>query len=978
MIAPPGLEIRHSPEHGPHAFRVVGSPDEQQGPVVEIASPFTHPVAGLPESNLMRELRWYLEDFLDYPFPPETVRAERLLAALKDWGQAAFRALLGSRPLAEGNVAVVADDPRVFGWPWEALTDKQGHWLSEACAVERRPSVPASVADLPTGLARDRVRILLVIARSGENDVRFRSLARPVVELIERERLPAEIEVLRPPTFPRLWKHLEEQNRAGRPYHLVHFDGHGHFGLCPDPQRRDGRRTGWLLFEDGAGQPDWIDAERFSQELSRCGVPAVVLNACQSALVEAESGGSSASVAHALLRAGVRAVVAMSYSVYVSAARAFLPAFYRQLFATGRLTDAVHAGRRELHKEPERVCARGTFPLRDALIPVVYQQSPLTFAFAGQARREEATPSRLPDETRAGFDAVGFVGRDGPILQLERALHDPHRAAILIQGMGGQGKTALAKAFLRWLEQTGGLGDGVFWFSFEGCRSAEPFFNRLGEQLFGPDFGRQKWEERRRQVTAECRKRRLRIVWDNFESVRGVPGTAVAGLLTDEDGAALRQFLLELREGRSKVLLTSRAPESWLDPERGQPPSVLRLRSLGGLDGEERWELARAVLEAQGLTGGHRHPGRLGWLRRLFLCWRQWLGRRRGRNEEPGRLAPHLEGPALREMIEALGGHPLSMRAVLPKLRDRPASELTAALRNNAEGLRSSNADEAEVRLFAMLKLAKDDLPEEWWPLLVGLSLHEGFVDTAHLEAMARQVDAGCTRGTVDAFLGALAAGGLLRDHGHAVFEMHPALSGFLRTTLPEEGPQRQAAAWGSAFVAIMSSAADQVVLLQAHQQRGMVQWHLANFQTARRAAQDTGMHTNYSVLTQALAMFAFNWRDYRTAWELYLALADHSQQREEAAWASGAYHQLGMVAWEQRDFAAARQWYLKSLTVKEQQGDEPKRRHHLLPTGQTLRGRAGLRQRPRLVSEVPRHQREAGHRVRRGQELSPTGHGRC
>jgi tetratricopeptide (TPR) repeat protein len=880
MSASTELEIRHCPEHGPRSFRVCRDSETQPGAIVELLSPYDQPVTGLPDSNLMRELRWYLEEFLDYPFPPETTRAERLLAALKDWGQAACRALFGRQP-SEEAVAVVADGPSVFGWPWEALADEQGHWLSEMCGIQRRPSSAARVAELPDGLARDRVRILLVIARSGANDVRFRSLARPVVELIERERLPAEIEVLRPPTFGRLRKHLEEQTRAGRPYHLVHFDGHGYSGLCPDPKRRDGRRTGWLLFEDGSGQPDWIDAETFSQALSACGVPAVVLNACQSALVEEEAADSSASVAHALLHAGVRAVVAMSYSVYVSAARVFMPAFYRRLFATGRLSDAVHAGQRELHGRPERVCARSTYPLRDALVPVLYQQAPLAFEFAAQSARVEAVPSRLPEAARQGFDGAGFVGRDGEILQLERALHDPHHSAILIQGMGGQGKTALAKAFLRWLEQTGGLGDGVFWFSFESCRNVEAFFNRLGEQLFGPDFTRHKWEERLRQVTEECRKKRLRIVWDNFESVLGVPGTEVTGLLSDEDAAILRRFLFDLRQGRSKVLITSRSPETWLDPQSG-PTSVLRLRSLGGLDGEERWELASAILQTHGLT-------------------RQ------------------AESPALHDLIESLRGHPLSMRVVLPRLRERAASDLLVALRNNVADLRSANAEDAELRLFALLKLATEDLPAAWRPLLLGL--HEGFVDGDHLAAMATQVDAGCTRQTVDDFLAALARGGLLRDHGRQVFEMHPALAGYLRTTPGSKDGQRLA--WGRAFIGAMSSVAVRFSPLEAHQQRAVAYLHQANFQAARRAAREAGLHADYSALTEALASFAQRRRDFRTAGELYRALAEHHQERWELGQSATAYHHLGMIAREERDLETARGWYVRALAVGKLSGNE-------------------------------------------------------
>ena len=58
---------------------------------------------GRPNSDLMRELRWYLEEFLDYPFPPETDRAERVLDALRRWGEQAFDALFG-KPVQRPDV----------------------------------------------------------------------------------------------------------------------------------------------------------------------------------------------------------------------------------------------------------------------------------------------------------------------------------------------------------------------------------------------------------------------------------------------------------------------------------------------------------------------------------------------------------------------------------------------------------------------------------------------------------------------------------------------------------------------------------------------------------------------------------------------------------------------------------------------------------------------------------------------------------
>jgi len=49
---------------------------------VQVTAPEDLEVEGRPDSNLLVELRWYLEQFLDYPLPPNTEVAERILQTL--------------------------------------------------------------------------------------------------------------------------------------------------------------------------------------------------------------------------------------------------------------------------------------------------------------------------------------------------------------------------------------------------------------------------------------------------------------------------------------------------------------------------------------------------------------------------------------------------------------------------------------------------------------------------------------------------------------------------------------------------------------------------------------------------------------------------------------------------------------------------------------------------------------------------------
>ncbi len=130
--------IQHCPSDGEEQFQVVRVGDSKTTKPVAVAPPVGFPVAGRPDSDLMRELRWYLEDFLGYPFPPETEHADRVLEALGKWGRQAFDALFDNRKAGDFlrgamdqgrydrlNLQIASDDPRVLAWPWEALEDSQ-------------------------------------------------------------------------------------------------------------------------------------------------------------------------------------------------------------------------------------------------------------------------------------------------------------------------------------------------------------------------------------------------------------------------------------------------------------------------------------------------------------------------------------------------------------------------------------------------------------------------------------------------------------------------------------------------------------------------------------------------------------------------------------------------------------------------------------------------------------------------------------
>ncbi|MCX7671029.1 MAG: CHAT domain-containing protein [Anaerolineae bacterium] len=113
-----------------------------------------------------------------------------------------------------------------------------------------------------------------------------------------------------------------------------HFTGHGGF---------DEAAGGFLVFDDGHGGPQMVEAEVLAAYLRGSSVRLAVLDACDSARVD--PADSFAGVAPRLVQAGLPAVVAMQTALPDLLAPVFATAFYRAL-ADGRPVDAaVTAGR---------------------------------------------------------------------------------------------------------------------------------------------------------------------------------------------------------------------------------------------------------------------------------------------------------------------------------------------------------------------------------------------------------------------------------------------------------------------------------------------------------------------------------------------------------------------------------------------------------------------------------------------------------
>ncbi|MBD0310568.1 MAG: CHAT domain-containing protein, partial [Microcoleus sp. T1-bin1] len=411
---------------------------------------FTHPF----DEQALTDLRWYLEEYLRFPYGIFPDNAAKIEQKFQDWGEQLFELVFRSSEQArqffqaatyEGlnqcELVITSDSPEVLNLPWELLyspSDRQ-FFAPSLAGMSRSLSdyaVRAEMGDLP----QDKLNILLVIARPyGEKDIALKTIARPLLESLSNIRQKVNLKVLRPPSFEQFERELNAHRGF---YHIVHFDGHGDF----DPNSIGFQHTlgaagqGLLVFEKNDGSPDIVTAAQIAQNLADCRVPIFVLNACKSAQ---EGEEKFSSVATRLVSLGAKGVVAMAYSVYAQAAKHFMGRLYGELAAGATLDSAVAAGRKDVLNKPQRPSPKGDKPLQDWLVPVLYQQESYTPFIPTTTDIDvldiqdflEPTVSNLVGFPEEG--AYGFIGRDYDILRLERAFRQNN--IVLLQGMAGVG-----------------------------------------------------------------------------------------------------------------------------------------------------------------------------------------------------------------------------------------------------------------------------------------------------------------------------------------------------------------------------------------------------------------------------------------------------------------------------------------------------------------------------------------------------------
>ncbi|MBP8001120.1 MAG: CHAT domain-containing protein [Chloroflexi bacterium] len=645
------------------------------------------------------ELEWYYERWLNFPFT-DKIRAQHAAASIRAYGHDLFNQLFRADPNLYADYREQRTEPftiEIIGEPefhtlhWESLHDPdQDRPLTVDKAIIRRNhkpiTTPASVKASPT------LNILLVTARpGGKLDVGYRTISRPLVDALENSQLPTRVDIVRPGTFKALVQHLEDsRDRHGDGYyHVIHLDVHGalltyeqyqkaetdwtaqavsYKGYGQEPITEYDGLKAFLAFAGEQGGTDLVAADDLAKVLNARQVPIAILNACQSGK---QVGAEETSLGSRLLSAGVQLVVAMGYSVTVSAARLLMTHLYQHLLQGDSLETAIRRARLELyHVKTRRAAFSQQIELEDWLLPVVYQHRPVRLnskVFDWTALAQETATAHQPPHTN-----YGFVGRDVDILEVERhLLKDEQSNLLLVRGMGGAGKTTLLHHLAWWWQKTR-LVQRVFYFGYDvKAYHTQEIVATLALALFGKvDVP---WLAVRQKLRAE----RHLLILDNMESITG-ERLAVQNTLPPTEQTALRAFLADLVGGKTLILLGSRSDEKWL--ARGSEQSTVNSEQstvgseqsvsqsplaasqtrplahslthlptydLPGLDPEAQSELAEAILQRLGKS--HYRSGEA--------------------HREP-----------FRQLLKLLGGYPLAMEVVLNNLQGQTPAQVLDAL----------------------------------------------------------------------------------------------------------------------------------------------------------------------------------------------------------------------------------------------------------------------------------------------------------
>jgi tetratricopeptide (TPR) repeat protein len=478
-------------------------------------------------SQQRESVRWYIEEFMDHPEGGYAVTAGKIEQSLDEYGLALWAGLTkdagvqfesfitAARYAGGGRLELRAATPRdeiAFRTPWELLRVGGGKGTllhNLGITVVRRGQ--QNLTPLPKPLdTSDGLRVLAIVCRPNETgfvDPRYTPEA-----MLDALKNQPEImlDFCRPGTLNALIGQLETARRDGRPYHVVHFDGHG----TTLPHEAG---IGALCFEGADEALHLVRATEFGDLMSRFDISLIILGAMRTST----KALARETVSAALLKQGIGSVVAMAYSVHVDMLRTLMGSFYESLAAGQSVGEALQAARNQVYTSRARrvriAVDAPTVELRDWFVPQLYQSGADPVLLEKKSLRTRRKVAEPLFHAFGLAPKAGFHGRARELHRLERMLLQER--VVVVHAPGGMGKTTIAREAASWWIRAGLFPDGAIFVSLEGNRSPEWLITQCGLALEGHDFYKRDDADKRQFLADEFAKRRLLIVWDNFESV---------------------------------------------------------------------------------------------------------------------------------------------------------------------------------------------------------------------------------------------------------------------------------------------------------------------------------------------------------------------------------------------------------------------------------------------------------------------------
>jgi hypothetical protein len=437
------------------------------------------------------------------------------------------------------------------------------------------------------------VRILFVIPRiRGQSGAAYQSTGMRLVNgLCKQCGEYFQMEVLHAPTNMRLVERLEKAKADGKPFHIMHYDGHaaylrpadlGSQGRLITAPQDEHKNEGYLLLEN-TEKPDFMDGRTLGKLLVENGVSILSLNAAHEvASIEDEhlSRNAFEAVIAGCQAAGLPGALAIPYFYASDAPAVYLGDVYAALAQGESLGEAVASEQRYFASLAVRPPREDVFIPEDWRAPFILEAAPLRiaekiavegaliFRISILERGQEIKPERMDPRLLKREPELGIYGRDELALMLEQAFD--HGAVVLLFGEDGAGKTCAAVEFARWQANNGANGDQpILYTSLANCANLTEVLDEFGQVYAGALLERHLvWNEledfqREKLIKDVLKKVPLLWIWDDFERVN--QDRVTPWERTEKE--KLVEFIKSLADSAARLLIISNNPEKELSED---------------------------------------------------------------------------------------------------------------------------------------------------------------------------------------------------------------------------------------------------------------------------------------------------------------------------------------------------------------------------------------------------------------------------